>query len=63
MFRVVGDFCVDGSSGWVWLVGDDLDIKVMLGDVVLVGYMVESGYGWFVVWLDWCVGKVVCSLL
>ncbi|MGN6236450.1 YhdP family protein [Dyella sp.] len=63
MLRAAGDFRADGSSGRVWLAGDDLDIKAMLGDAVLAGYTAESGHGRLAAWLDWRAGKVVRSLL
>ncbi len=61
--RAAGDFRDDGSSGRVWLAGDDLDVKAMLGDAVLAGYTAERGHGRLAAWLDWRAGKVARSLL
>lgn len=61
--RAAGDFRDDGSSGRVWLAGDNLDMKAMLGDAVLAGYTAERGHGQLAAWLDWRAGKVVRSLL
>ncbi|WP_404630842.1 YhdP family protein [Dyella ginsengisoli] len=61
--RAAGDFRDDGSSGRVWLAGDNLDVKAMLGDAVFAGYTAERGHGQLAAWLDWRAGKVVRSLL
>ncbi|MGA0586021.1 YhdP family protein [Dyella sp. KRB-257] len=61
--RAAGDFRDDGSRGRMWLAGDKLDVKAMLGDAVLAGYTAERGHGRLAAWLDWRAGKAVRGLL
>lgn len=63
VLTAAGQFQDDGSSGRVWLAGDDLDVKAMLGDASLAGYTAEQGHGQLAAWLDWRDGKVVRSVL
>ncbi|HET6432302.1 YhdP family protein [Dyella sp.] len=63
VLTAAGDFRDDGSSGRVWLAGDDLDVKPLLGDIDLAGYTAERGRGQLAAWLDWRGGKVVRSVL
>jgi len=63
VLTAAGQFRDDGSSGRVWLAGDNLDVKAMLGDASLGGYTAEQGHGHLEAWLDWRDGKVVRSVL
>lgn len=63
VLTAAGVFRSDGASGRIWLAGNDLDLKAMLGDVALAGYTAEQGHGRLAAWLDWRDGKVVHSLL
>jgi uncharacterized protein (TIGR02099 family) len=58
-----GTFREDGATGRIWLAGQALDVKAMLGDVPLGGYSAESGHGELAVWFDWRQGKVTRSLV
>jgi uncharacterized protein (TIGR02099 family) len=63
VLTAAGQFRDDGSNGRVWLAGDNLDVKAMLGDASLAGYTAEQGHGHLEAWLDWRDGKVVRSVL
>lgn len=63
VLTAAGQFSRDGASGRVWVAGNDLDVKAMLGDASLAGYTAEQGHGQLAAWLDWRDGKVVRSLL
>ncbi|MGN6283287.1 YhdP family protein [Frateuria sp.] len=54
-----GSFREDGSEGRLWLAGDRLDLRAMLGDVAMDGYAAKRGTGNIAAWLDWKDRKVV----
>lgn len=58
-----GDFREDGSAGRLWLAGDRIDLRRLLGDVALDGYAARSGTGSLAAWLDWKARKVVHATL
>lgn len=60
-WRGAGSFRQDGSAGKLWLAGDQLDLRALLGDVALDGYTARRGSGSVAAWLDWRDGKVVRS--
>ena len=60
-WRGAGDFHEDGSAGRLWLAGDRLDLRSLLGDVAVDGYTARRGTGNLAAWLDWKHGKVVRS--
>lgn len=57
--RGAGRFRDDGSSGRLWLSGQNLDLGALLAGVDLGGYDVQAGHGNVAAWLDWKQGKVV----
>ena len=57
--RGAGRFRDDGSSGRLWLSGQNLDLGALLAGVDLGGYAVQGGHGSVAAWLDWKQGKVV----
>ncbi|WP_225562942.1 YhdP family protein [Rhodanobacter sp. DHG33] len=54
-----GSFRDDGSSGRLWLSGQQLDLAAMFDGMDLGGYAVRGGKGSVAAWLDWKQGKVV----
>jgi len=60
--RGAGRFRDDGSSGRLWLSGQNLDLGALLAGVDLGGYDMQAGHGNVAAWLDWKQGKVVRSL-
>ncbi|NUR22287.1 MAG: TIGR02099 family protein, partial [Frateuria sp.] len=62
-WRGAGSFREDGSAGRLWLGGDKLDLRTLLGDVAMDGYAAKSGSGSLAAWLDWKDRKVVRATL
>ncbi|MEW9624897.1 YhdP family protein [Rhodanobacter geophilus] len=62
VLRGAGRFRDDGSSGRLWLSGQQLDLAALLAGVDLGGYAVQGGRGNVAAWLDWKQGRVVRSL-
>jgi len=62
-WRGAGSFREDGSEGRLWLAGDRLDLRTLLGDVAMDGYAAKSGTGSIAAWLDWKDRKVVRATL
>ncbi|MGC1549280.1 MAG: YhdP family protein, partial [Rhodanobacter sp.] len=58
-----GSFRDDGSSGRLWLAGNDVDLHGLFTGVDMGGYAVDSGHGNVAAWLDWKSGKVVRNLI
>ncbi|SEJ53414.1 YhdP family protein [Frateuria terrea] len=58
-----GSFHEDGSAGQLWLAGDRLDLRALLGDVAMDGYTAKSGSGNLAAWLDWQDRKLVHATL
>jgi len=58
-----GSFRDDGSSGRLWLAGNNVDLHALLTGVDMGGYAVGSGHGNVAAWLDWKRGKVVRNLI
>jgi uncharacterized protein (TIGR02099 family) len=59
MLRGAGDFRDDGSSGRLWLSGQQLDLAALFAGLDLGGYAVQGGHGSVAAWLDWKQGRVV----
>lgn len=57
-----GDFLDDGSSGRLWLSGQQLDLAAMSAGLDVGGYSAQGGHGNLAIWLDWKQGKVVRSI-
>jgi uncharacterized protein (TIGR02099 family) len=62
-WRGAGSFHEDGSEGRLWLAGDRLDLRALLGDVAMDGYTARSGSGSLAAWLDWKDRKLVRATL
>jgi uncharacterized protein (TIGR02099 family) len=62
-WRGAGSFREDGSEGHLWLAGDRLDLRTLLGDVAVDGYTAKSGSGGLAAWLDWKDRKLVRATL
>ncbi|MGN2244636.1 YhdP family protein [Frateuria sp. GZRR33] len=58
-----GSFREDGSEGRLWLAGDRIDLRTLLGDVAMDGYVAKRGTGSLAAWLDWKDRKVVRATL
>jgi uncharacterized protein YhdP len=58
-----GSFREDGSEGRLWLGGDRLDLRTLLGDVAMDGYTARSGTGSLAAWLDWKDHRLVRATL
>jgi len=58
-----GSFREDGSEGRLWLAGERLDLRALLGDVAMDGYAAKTGTGSIAAWLDWKDRKVVRATL
>ncbi|MGN2249433.1 YhdP family protein [Frateuria sp. GZRe14] len=62
-WRGAGSFREDGSEGRLWLAGDRFDLRTLLGDVAMDGYVAKAGTGSLAAWLDWKDRKVVRATL
>ena len=62
-WRGAGSFREDGSEGRLWLAGDRLDLRTLLGGVAMDGYTARSGTGSLAAWLDWKDRKLVRATL
>jgi uncharacterized protein (TIGR02099 family) len=62
-WRGAGSFRDDGSAGRLWLAGDRIDLRTLLGDVAMDGYATRSGTGSVAAWLDWKDHQVVRATL
>ncbi|HET6806966.1 MAG TPA: YhdP family protein [Frateuria sp.] len=62
-WRGAGSFREDGSEGRLWLAGDRLDLRTLLGDVAMDGYAAKGGTGSIAAWLDWKDRQVVRTTL
>jgi uncharacterized protein (TIGR02099 family) len=62
-WRGAGSFREDGSEGRLWLGGDGLDLRALLGDVAMDGYTAKSGTGSLAAWLDWKDRRLVRATL
>jgi uncharacterized protein (TIGR02099 family) len=60
-WRGAGSFRDDGSSGQLWLSGEQADLPALLGDVAMDGYVARRGRGNLSVWLDWKQGRIARS--
>lgn len=58
-----GSFREDGGAGRLWLAGDRVDLRSLVGDVAMDGYTARSGTGNLAAWLDWKDHKVVRATL
>ncbi|UGB38916.1 YhdP family protein [Frateuria soli] len=59
LWRGAGSFREDGSEGRLWVAGDRLDLRTLLGDVALDRYAAKRGTGSVAAWLDWKDRRVV----